>query len=196
MADNPISITTNFAQLRRRIESIKGRGFKRLREAFRDISNSFITKHKEKNLSGRPGLRRQTGTLARSFRYTITGGNTDTLRSTIFTGTKYAAIHEFGGVIKPKNGPYLIIPVLKGSRYAIYQKFNKPGQGGKLLAALGRIKRISKSSKAISFRMVKQVYIPPRMKFISTWKSPENVASIQRRLSVAMELALKEAASG
>ena len=55
------------------------------------------------HLSGRPGLNRKTGNLARSISWQIEA------RSQVSIGSNlaYASIHEFGGEIRAKNAKYL-----------------------------------------------------------------------------------------
>ena len=57
----------------------------------------------DQHLSGRPGLKRKTGTLARSIRWQIESANEVSIGSNV----AYAAIHEWGGTITAKNGPFL-----------------------------------------------------------------------------------------
>lgn len=65
---------------------------------------------------------RDTGRLRNSLtvQATATGAN-------VGTNTKYAAIHQFGGVIKPKNGPYLIFPT-GGGRFARVKQVTIPAR--------------------------------------------------------------------
>lgn len=61
---------------------------------------------KNQMTGGHPGLNRRTGTLARSWAVTTVGwGERFVVR--VATNTKYAKIHQTGGVIRPKNGKYL-----------------------------------------------------------------------------------------
>ncbi len=62
-------------------------------------------------------LQTRTGNLQRSIKTENKGKNLDTLRSSVFTNSIYAPIHEEGGTIKAKNafrgldgGPFLAVP--------------------------------------------------------------------------------------
>jgi hypothetical protein len=64
-------------------------------------------------LSGRPGLRRITGDLIRSFRVgrTPRGTRLDDIVSWLASRSTYAATHEYGKVIRPKRRRMLAIPL-------------------------------------------------------------------------------------
>jgi phage gpG-like protein len=74
------------------------------------LAEEVIKVSQMKYLNGAPGnssvLHSRGGTLSSSIRSWIQGLNA-------FVGTSliYAAIHEFGGVITPKNSPYLVFQV-------------------------------------------------------------------------------------
>ena len=57
-------------------------------------------------MSGRPYLRTVTAALKRSW-FVTTNFVKNGISSTLKTRSKYAAIHQFGGVIKAKNKPHL-----------------------------------------------------------------------------------------
>jgi len=83
----------------------------------------------------------RTGNLMKSMQSRVFGEGQSLVGiagSGILTGKrmKYADIHETGGVIRPKHGKYLTIPIRSG--------------------------KASHSSKIVSFRKVKQVVIPAR----------------------------------
>jgi len=68
-----------------------------------DLADAVVTRADSKYLSGgRPNLRRPTGHLAQSLTYRVGKDFAE-----VGTNLVYAAIHEFGGTIKPKNGQYL-----------------------------------------------------------------------------------------
>ena len=50
---------------------------------------------------GRPGLNVDTGNLVNSINTKITASNSDSATVEVGTNVEYAAIHEYGGVIKP-----------------------------------------------------------------------------------------------
>jgi len=53
-------------------------------------------------------LERKTGHLRQSLTHRVDGPG---LYAEVGTNVKYAAIHEFGGVVKPKGHPFLSIPI-------------------------------------------------------------------------------------
>ena len=59
----------------------------------------------------------QTLSLTRRLRNSITFEST-TNSVTVGTNVQYAAIHQFGGVVRAKNGPFLAIPVTPEARKA------------------------------------------------------------------------------
>lgn len=95
-------------------------------------------------------LHRRTGRLAGSIESKVKQAQ-NTVEAVIGSGVRsgermvYAEIHETGGIIRPKNGKYLVIPIRAGSPEA--------GGGGKPIAS---------SSKITGFRRVTQVMIPAR----------------------------------
>jgi phage gpG-like protein len=99
-----------------------------------------LGKFKALRLSGNNGLNRRSGDLARSFKTKIRGHGLKDLEAHFITHSKYARIHEYGGTIKPIKGKYLTIPI-------------RPPGGMK---------------SPISFRKVKSVTIPARMKLKET----------------------------
>lgn len=108
------TLSSNINALSRKLKSYPEVTFRHLRPAFAKASADFLARHKRERLSGRPGLNRVTGTLARSFTFSVSGGNLETLKATIFTTSKYSRIHEFGGVIRAKNAKYLTFKIGKG----------------------------------------------------------------------------------
>ena len=109
-------------------------------------------------------LHKRTGFLSSSIGSKVeevSGDLQATVGSGVLTGKRmpYANIHENGGVIRPKNGKYLCIPIRAGSGYAIdngmwtYKRGKKKGQNKKA---------ISFSSQIIGFRKVEKVTIPAR----------------------------------
>lgn len=66
-------------------------------------------------MNGRPGLMRDSGELARSWFVEVTAPEPN-FTVTLATRIKYARIHQFGGVITPKKGRFLAIPLNKRAR--------------------------------------------------------------------------------
>lgn len=65
----------------------------------------------QNHLSGRPGLNRVTGNLAKSISWQLEARNQVSIGSNL----AYASIHEFGGEIKAKNVKYLRFRTADGS---------------------------------------------------------------------------------
>ncbi len=83
----------------------------------RDAAFKTVTRFRQVfvrvRMSGRPGLNRITGDLIRSFRVgrSPRGTDLDDVVSWLASRSRYAAIHEFGGVIRPKRRRMLAIPL-------------------------------------------------------------------------------------
>jgi len=143
-------------------------------------------------LSGGTGaLQRRKGDLARSFLFEVSGLGLDS-QTEFRTDSRYAAIHEEGGTIKPKRARALAIPVRGGpaltpagvSRYAsgdgqslrntlpsdytfwIYRAPDgKVWLMGRKNLESGRAAKGKKTRAQAWFQLVKRVRIKPRMKF-------------------------------
>jgi phage virion morphogenesis protein len=59
----------------------------------------------------------QTLSLSRRLRNSITY-SADRISATVGTNVVYAAIHQFGGIVRAKKGPFLAIPVTAAAREA------------------------------------------------------------------------------
>lgn len=83
----------------------------------------------------------------------------------------YAAIHEFGGVIRPRNSKYLAIPLTPKAKKAGSPK-NYPGdlqpmrlaglQDRLFLVDSKRMKRTARSELSLAYILVKSVQMPAR----------------------------------
>lgn len=153
---------------------------------------------KVKRLTGRPGLKSVSGDLLKSFHHRESGEALNDLRSHLYTTSKYAAIHEFGGTIRPKKGNFLAIP-LKGSPatrasgeplYHSPLKQTLPQQLDFFVdeRGTGRFFLIDNTGQAW-FRLVKKVKIPARMRFRETIKA--QILGLQQRLKTQFGAALK-----
>jgi phage gpG-like protein len=78
----------------------------------------------------------------------------------------YANIHETGGVIKPKKGKFLWIPIRKGSREALWyvrdRKKTLSQSGLSVSKKTGRLTGKSFSTQILGFVPVRSVTIPAR----------------------------------
>lgn len=80
-----------------------------------DASSLRLDRIMHKDQLRPPGLHRRTGRLSQSFTREISGRDMKTLLMRYGTNVSYAAIHEFGGIVKPLHSRYLTIP-LKANR--------------------------------------------------------------------------------
>lgn len=70
------------------------------------ICEAVVAQSVTQHLSGQT-LKRQTGTLAKSLTYKLQ----DDFNAKVGTNVRYAAIHEFGGVILPKEAKALVFKI-------------------------------------------------------------------------------------
>lgn len=80
-----------------------------------DKSSRRLDRIMQKDQLRPPGLHRRTGRLADSFTREVSGHDLGSLLMRYGTNVSYAAIHEFGGIVKPIRGKFLTIP-LKANR--------------------------------------------------------------------------------
>lgn len=78
--------------------------------AFRRMVDDVVARAKENVSLGRPGLIPRTGRLRESIRKgpykQLTPGGYGEQR--VYSNLVYAPVHEYGAVIRPKRGPYLV----------------------------------------------------------------------------------------
>ena len=169
-------------KLFKKLESIspKKRGnviVKAMKQSARLLENHLKTRALKGQI-----LKRRTGHLARSIQHKVINGAIN-LIAEIGSGVRgkkrlpYANIHETGGVITPKKGAWLLIPIRKGSTEAISMGLSKAG------------KPIAYSSKILSFRKVKKVTIPAR-KYLS-----KTLANAKRNIDAIFEAEIKRGLS-
>ena len=101
----------------------------------------------EENLQNRY-LNVQSGLLSGSFKISPKA-TPRSLTATLGSPVKYAAIHEFGGIIKAKNKPYLVFKIHTSNRIA-------SKRGGK---------RLKKAKAGFTWVKVKQVKIKAKHYF-------------------------------
>lgn len=170
-------------QLRRALDRVPGALFRELKVEFRGILIDFQREHTRRFMSGRPGLHRRTGTLARSFLFRVEGDRISNLQGVYFTNLVYAGIHEFGGVIRPRRRKFLTIPlpaaktaagVARGGARDFPNTFVRRGPSGNLIIYQKR----PKGPPEPLFLLKREVRIPPRLNLLAFWNS-------QRRRHVA-----------
>lgn len=150
--------------------------FKEIKRTMKFLKSDFEGKFQNKRLRGRPGLKKRSGSLARSLDGRVVG---DSLRDLGFfmqiggATAPYARIHEEGGTIRPKKGRFLTIPlraamvrtgIARGTARSFANTFVARSRRGALLI----FQKTGKSIKPL-FALVKSVTIPPRLKFVATW---------------------------
>lgn len=96
--------------------SMYGDKFRRVaRERMEAHGQQYINDLSTKRMSGRPGVNRRTGNLARSWRSRLyesplLGGIVIDINPE-GPGSEYASLQEFGGTVVPKKSRYLWIPI-------------------------------------------------------------------------------------
>ena len=155
---------------------------RRWKEAFKDIGGALDNVITSQRLSGPPGLFRRTGALARSLGPAVVVGDTlPALKMTLGTTSRYARIHEHGGVIVAK-GKKLAIPLGAAKTAAGVSRGGPLTYGGKLfpirsktgnLLLVRRIggRKAKKSGHSFEplFVLKDSVRIRPRLGFASTF---------------------------
>lgn len=97
---------------------------------FKRIGEHQIAEHRIRKLRGRPGIRPHHGQagLAGSFTHQVSGDTLNTLGLSVFSTSRYARIHELGGVIKPVNAPWLRFKI--GGQWVTTDKVTIPARLG------------------------------------------------------------------
>jgi len=99
----------------------------------------------------------KTHHLGRSIHIEVTKNSPNYVEIAIGTDLEYAAIHEFGGVIKPKNAKFLAIPVSSAAKILISPRKFKDGElsflprsfGGLLVDRDGEVQFVLRTSVTI-----------------------------------------------
>lgn len=84
-----------------------------LNTAFRNMADDVVKQARDNIDTGRVGLNRRSGRLTNSLRVMryVQPSSGGVGSVTIGSNTPYAAIHEEGGIIRPKRGQYLTFQV-------------------------------------------------------------------------------------
>jgi len=115
MSDRAIKIETNRKVLEKALAEISRNVPKATKTGFKTWGTTTLGKFVGQRLAGRPGLKKRTGDLSRSFFFKTTGTMVDgNVVGSFYTRSKYAAIHEFGKTITPKKAKRLAVPVPNG----------------------------------------------------------------------------------
>lgn len=177
------------------------------------FGQEWVSKLVTQRLSGRPGLNRRTGNLARSFKSrayqsAVLGGVVLDVQPE-GPGSEYASIHEFGGIVRPVHSKYLWIPIgdnltSKGvARLTPTQARERGGfiinsrrsVGGKVFMGYSTTKAGRKKAGADNvvplFALKPWVMVPPRLRARALWSS--SMPSLTQRLdTMASQLLAKE----
>lgn len=129
MAGAAAPIQINDADLRAWLARLPEAQFDNAKAAFRE---AVFGAHADiqSNLRGTP-MQTRTGALARSILPELTGDDLSKLVGRVYSTSKYAPIHEYGGVVKAKDkytgvpgGPYLNIPTSNNKTAAGVMRMN------------------------------------------------------------------------
>jgi len=153
--------------------------FGEMGRAFRQVGGEFIVKLTRERLSGAgiKSLARRTGALVGSFGRVVFGENIDSLTLSIYSDSKYAPIHEFGGTIVPRNTKYLAIPLGPAKTAAGVSRYKSPRDvpglkfGGLSRAGNPLLRTVDGVPMYV---LVKSVTIPPRLSMFTTWEQEAN----------------------
>lgn len=164
------------------------------------FGQSWVGELVSKRLSGRPGVNRRTGNLARSFKARVF--DSALLNGVVLDvqpegpGAAYADLQEFGGTITPKKAKYLWIPIagnLTPAGVARITPTEAINRGGFFAKGVFFGKPIVGKSKATAkpvplFVLKKSVTVPGRMGAMPLWE--QSMPSLVQRLdAVATSIA-------
>lgn len=151
-----------------------------LRKRMKEFGNFFlrelITRRLSKSGVQPPGggLATRTGGLKRSFQMKLTGRTLKSMRLSVVSDSPYAAIHEYGGTIRPKKGRYLTIPldaaktaagVARGGARMFDNTFVQKSRAGNLIIFQ------KKGDRIIPLFVLKEsVRIPKRLGLRTLWR--------------------------
>lgn len=161
--------------------------FKSAKTAFSAAAIAAHSKMTARVQNGSP-LHRRTGNLARSIKFSVTGGSLESLNASVYsasgsgdTAVNYAPIHETGGTIKAKRaytrvpgGPYLNIPTKLNQTPAGVQRLSARevfANGGKVIKSKrGNYLVFGKNGAGFApmFILKKSVDIPARLQMRET----------------------------
>lgn len=188
-------------ELSKALRQAPGAIARRLAPAFRLSGEEFKGKMRLR-FTGRPGLFTRTGFLHASIGYEVSGdGNLDALTLRAFSaGTKYARLQEKGGTIRPVKAKYLTIPIEDNltaagvPRYPSAAALMAQGDTFVFKAKTGGlyiVRRGNSGELEFLWKLVKQVTVPPRLGFFSTWKDLSKPRT--KRIRDAIAVGVKDA---
>jgi len=184
-----IEIILNHENFDKAISQFPGKLLVEMRKSFRQVGEDFIAKIQKTLVRGHLRI---TGDLARSFGRVVFGENLEALTLSIYSGSKYARIHEKGGTITAKPGKALAIPLDAAktaggaSRYKSPKEIpdlvmiKRPGRPPLLVKQAVRGRGMDRRIMGIPmFVLVKSVMIKPQLGMFDLWeKEASNTATI------------------
>lgn len=172
-------------------EQAPKRLFRALEERWRPFVRWFATNRMPRAMR-QGGLHRRSGALADSFGSDVQGSTVDDLTALVYTTSRYAPLHEFGGQVVPTQRTYLTIPLdraLTGEAGATRSRaegwgrtntFVGPDDQGRLYIWLreapppaGWKPGMDDPNVVPLFRLVRSVSIPARLGFMRAWAETE-----------------------
>lgn len=200
---NVMLIDQSFLAALRELESTTTvRTAQRLTRIGRDFEKYFISKQ----LSGRPGLNRGSGSLARSMYVGVSGGRAGSREVTVLIGfggqaAVYAWAHELGLTVVPKTKQWLAFPfpngpadkrqgALRPSAFTnlFFIKSKKDPLGTAFLVeGRARGKKIAGGVKTFInpvFILKKRIKLPERLLFVKTFEHEQSAMLGELELEV------------
>lgn len=157
---------------RKALDKFPEKVFKEYKKGGQRVGRRFTGLLVKRRLSGRPGLKRRSGDLARSFRSRVTGNNLDNLILLIFTASKYAPIQEKGGIVTAKRAKMLAIPLAPALTSAGVARYKSPRDMNlRVTMRGGKIFLETKTAKSeLMYVLKKSVIVPARLGMFKLWE--------------------------
>jgi len=155
---NKIKITQKQLFKRAQLGMIKG---------MREFETDIITKQMS-GRQGNSGLDVGTGALRRSWHITSFGERSSfTVR--LGTSSKYARIHQYGGIIKPKKSKYLAIPLRKEARGKSPREFDDLHI--RKVRGKDKFVLIKKRARKAHYVLQRSVEMPKRLRILERFRT-------------------------
>lgn len=98
-----------FEQVKKALRGLPAAMYPKVKAVFKEYAVDLMALMVRTTKGG--SLKSRTGQLSKNWRIEVGGFNLKTLFSEVSNSTPYAAIHQFGGVIRAKSAKYLTIPL-------------------------------------------------------------------------------------
>ncbi len=143
-------------------------------------------------LRGRPGVAKRTGFLTASQKLIVTGDTVDRILGVYAIGggvVKYAALQEYGGVVKPTRAKFLAIPLEAAKTAAGVSRYVSPRDLSDTFIRGGIIYQNQDGKAVPMFALRKSVRIPPRLGVRETWEADreKRLGYLKRAVAAAVE---------